>query len=339
MTLRKAAARAGLLYGSDSDVEFDKAAPGYPELFKEQCDLYAPNMNWRLMAPKPGLEKPAWRDPNIAFAEKHGLRLSGGHLFWHGSTIPEWTLPVNPATIGKSFRERAAQVAALYGGNMYSWNVVNEALYPWDGRADGLRRTPYSEKLGLSYLQMVFNAAKEAAPKILRVLNEYSIEMDLPNHERKRTALLSLLDRLQGTGTPVEAVGIQSHLRLDGSVFNQGKFRSFLREIAGRGLKIVITELDVFDKSTPPGIAARDRAVAGLYREFLDTALDEKAVKAVITWGLSDRYTWLTPKAGSNFVRSDGLPGRPLPFDADFKPKPAYNAMLSAFLNAPKRDG
>jgi endo-1,4-beta-xylanase len=57
----------------------------------------------------------------------------------------------------------------------------------------------------------------------------------------------------------------------------------------------------------------------------------------VVTWGLSDTDTWLTPASLEQFRRSDGLPERPLPFDAQLRPKPAFYAILNAFENAPSR--
>ena len=62
-------------------------------------------------------------------------------------------------------------------------------------------------------------------------------------------------------------------------------------------------------------------------------ALDEQAVKVVMTFGLSDRYTWLQ----EDDSRADGAPRLPLPFDADLQPKPAYDAFSQAFANAPSR--
>jgi len=101
--------------------------------------------------------------------------------------------------------------------------------------------------------------------------------------------------------------------------------------------RIVITELDVLDKGAVSDFSERDRLVADVYSRFLNAALAEPAVCALVTWGLSDRYTWLTPAFSSNFARADGLPTRPLPFDVDFRPKPAFFAILNALKNAPER--
>ena len=55
--------------------------------------------------------------------------------------------------------------------------------------------------------------------------------------------------------------------------------------------------------------------------------LNEPAVIAVITWGLSDRYTWLSDYA----PREDGLPVRPLPLDHELKLKQAWMAIAQSF--------
>jgi endo-1,4-beta-xylanase len=75
-----------------------------------------------------------------------------------------------------------------------------------------------------------------------------------------------------------------------------------------------------------------------MYRRFLDAALDEPAVKMVVTWGLSDRHSWIVRHEENNSKwRKDGLASRPLPFDADLQPKPAFAAIAEAFSNAPAR--
>jgi endo-1,4-beta-xylanase len=56
----------------------------------------------------------------------------------------------------------------------------------------------------------------------------------------------------------------------------------------------MITELDVIDQELPSDITVRDRIIARVYEDFLSVVLDEPAVKTIITWGLSDGYTYHT---------------------------------------------
>jgi endo-1,4-beta-xylanase len=67
---------------------------------------------------------------------------------------------------------------------------------------------------------------------------------------------------------------------------------------------------------------------------YLDVALDEPAVISLVTFGLSDRYTWLE----EDYPRKDGMPRRPLPLDQRLQPKPAYRSLESGLEEAPRRD-
>jgi endo-1,4-beta-xylanase len=224
-----------------------------------------------------------------------------------------------------------------YEGKVFSWNVVNEALFPSDGLPDGFRRTPFYDKFGPDFVGMAFKEARGRDPHALLTYNDLDLELDVSGHEAKRVALLRLLDRLQKADAPIQAVGLQSHLFNFKGNFKDALYRKFLNEIASRGLKIIISELDVSDIGLPTDTAARDRGVADIYSQYLSVCLDERAVVAVVTWGLSDSYTWLTAKSLPKFGRSDGSPERPLPFDADLRPKPAFYAILEAFKHAPAR--
>ncbi len=95
--LKELAAAAGLIYGSDSDVNIMKPpadAPEYAALFAAQCALYAALFLWadrKAMS----IGSQVWEDPNISFARAHGMKLTGGHLVWHRTT-PAWMADLSP---------------------------------------------------------------------------------------------------------------------------------------------------------------------------------------------------------------------------------------------------
>jgi endo-1,4-beta-xylanase len=335
--LKDAAGSRGLRYGSDSDSTIGFAPQPYRDLFASHCALYAANLSWASVTPLPGTPDPAREDPNLPFIYANGMAITGAHLIWHAQ-MPAWVKAItDPQSFKRAIIAHIGAMATHYAGKVFSWNVVNEALDPPEGRPDGLRNAPILAVLGPKYLDYCFRIARRAMPKTLLVYNDYNMEMDRPDHEARRRALIGLLDAFKLNNSPVDTIGLQSHLRLDGSVFNESLYRAFLKEIASRGYKIMITELDVLDLATPSDIALRDQAVADMYRRFLAVALDEPAVKSVVTWGLSDRYTWLTASRSAQYARADGMPARPLPFDDFFQPKPAYDALLTALKNAPLR--
>ena len=96
-----------------------------------------------------------------------------------------------------------------------------------------------------------------------------------------------------------------------------------------RGLRILITEMDVFDIAVTGGVDQRDDAVAQMYRDLLSVALAEPAVVSLVTSGLSDRYSLQAEAANPLYCRADGLPPRPLPLDDEFAAKPALAAIAT----------
>jgi endo-1,4-beta-xylanase len=93
------------------------------------------------------------------------------------------------------------------------------------------------------------------------------------------------------------------------------------------GLQVFVTEFDVNTRKMQGTVADRDAEVARIYREYLTQMLAEPNLTAILTWGITDRYTWLnSPK----YARPDGQPQRALPFDSDYKPTPAFFAERAA---------
>ncbi len=341
-SLKAEAAKKGLIYGTGMDtVAIQHGGPTYNALVAYHCSLYGPTLSWKWIDQGPGKYDYSEKQPGIDFALAHGMRLSSYHLLWH-ETFPDWYLAITDrAQAEKAIRTHIRSMAKFFAPISYTWNVVNEAIDPWNNRPDRLRESPLLQMFGPEYFKMAFDEAKEAAPNLPRLYNDYGMEAtgDVHRAAVRRKALLDLLDRFDKEKVPITAVGLQSHLNVGDypSRFNAKIYRDFLKEIAARGLPIHITELDVLDKEAPANIAERDKAVANAYQQFLEVTLDEPSVKSVVTWGLSDQYSWLNREAQGEFVREDGLSERPLPFDNNLNPKPAYYAMLKAFQGAPKR--
>jgi endo-1,4-beta-xylanase len=116
-------------------------------------------------------------------------------------------------------------------------------------------------------------------------------------------------------------------------VLGDATYEAFLADLAKRKMEIFITELDVQDASLPANVVTRDKVVADIYEKFLKASLRQPAVRGVVAWGLSDAFTWISGYG----PRKDGLPVRPLPFDTNCQPKPAYYAMAEALETAPRR--
>ncbi|AFY46257.1 beta-1,4-xylanase [Nostoc sp. PCC 7524] len=338
-SLKQRAAAKGLIYG---------VAIRYHNLFSNQklaaviaqeCGMIVPEweLKWHVgnkpLRPTPDTFDFSAADRMVKFSRTHKMQVRGHTLVWHESLPPWFGETVNRQNAEQFLTKHIQTVVRHYAGQMHSWDVVNEAIEIDDGKPRGLRNTPWWQLLGENYIDLAFRVAAEADPKALLVYNDYGLDYDTPEDEAKRTAVLKLLERLKSQGTPIHALGTQAHLSGGDNRFHPRKLRKFLSDVADMGLKILITEMDVKDRTLPVNIQERDRIIAAAYEDFLSTVLDEPAVIAVLTWGLSDRYTWL-----SEFrPRPDRLPVRPLPFDADMNRKLAWNAIARAFDQAPKR--
>ena len=331
-TLQAAAAQKQLVYGLATESGKLAGDPSFAQHVADNAGILVPEneLKWDTVEPQPGVFDFSGGDALLAFATQHHMQFRGHNLVWYMQT-PGWA-GADPHTAQDQLVSHITMEVSRYAGKIQSWDVVNEPLEPKDGRADGLRNSVWMRSLGPGYIETALRAAAAADPNAVLVINDYGMEYDDSTSDARRSAMLSLLTRLKQSGVPLGALGVQAHLNASQSS-NFAKFQSFLQSVAALGLKIYITELDVQDSGLPGDVTTRDTRVAQTYSAFLNVALQQPAVQMVVTWGLSDKYTWLSSYA----PRPDGLPVRPLPLDSNLQPKQAYNAMISAFANAPSR--
>lgn len=284
-------------------------------------------LKWDATEPAPGQFQLAAMDRLLAFSARHQLELRGHTLVWH-QQLPPWLQELPPAQLRSALERHVRKLVGHGRGRIQSWDVVNE---PIDPEGHGLRRSVWLERLGPNYIADALRWAHQADPSARLLINDYGLEGDDPQTARKRIATLQLIDDLQRSGVPLDGIGLQAHLLAPAT--GAARFRSlpaFLAELRRRGLQVEITELDVSDRLLPADIATRDKAVAATYDAFLQAVLPEPSLRRITSWGLSDQGSWLN----SRFPRPDGLPQRPLPYDAALRPKPARSS-IAARLQSP----
>jgi endo-1,4-beta-xylanase len=335
-TLRGAAVRAGLFWGAAVQSNQLKSETDFATLVARECSVVVPEweMKWSSVERQRGQFKYGPADAIVKFAKQHQLKIRGHALVWHRS-MPKWA----KETIKQSsdWNALASFIAATldrYNDSSFMhWDVINEVIEPRHGRADGLRASPYLSAFGPDYIRRALVLAHAHAPNVRLYVNEYGLDYDGQVERDRRAALLKLIENLKKTDTPFHGIGIQGHLYGRGkSKFSQEALRRFLADVAAHGLKITITELDVPEADVSLPVEERDRRVADEMTRYLDVVLDEPAVEGIVTWGLSDRYSWLNAK-----LRDSGIKNRGLPFDENFAPKPVTRAIAEALARRAAR--
>jgi len=296
----------------------------YRHAIVANCDIIVPEgeMKWPDVHPARNRFDFEKADALVDFARQHNIGIRGHTLAWYGG-MPDWTNEIaSRADAEEELVGHIQTVVARYRGDIPSWDVVNEPLIDWPEDANSLRPSIWTRQLGPDYIPIALKTTARVDPATRLVLNEYDVEYKGDRFAARRKALIQLLRSLRDRDVPLHAVGLQSHLFGDRALDRDG-LQAFLREVVALKLDVVITELDVIDYQFPADTQERDARVAATARDYLEMVCEVVHPKALLTWGLSDRYTWVP----TWFKRTDGLPNRPLPLDADLKPKPLFDVI------------
>jgi len=349
-SLNAVAQRAGRRFGSAvawSPPGTDAGSitnPRYTALLERECSLLVPEnkLKWQwVRRSRDSFDFRAF-DAIADYADAHGFKLRGHTLFWTPTKwYPKWLADTqfsSAADAEKLLTDHVRTVCKRYGTRIYSYDVVNEAVLPETGQ---IRDTNVTRALGgEAFLDLMFHTAREAAPHAQLVYNDYMSWERNPVDETHMTGVLKLLEGFRKRGTPVDALGVQSHIRLlkhlpVAQIVRESErpWRRFLDEVVGMGYRLLITEFDVNDHEAPTRSSVRDQMVADYGRAYLDLMLSYPQLGDMLAWGMTDRYSWLTgfdPRADKTLKRGT-------PYDSNFRPKPLRAAMAAAFRSASSR--
>jgi endo-1,4-beta-xylanase len=275
-------------------------------------------------------------DQLVNDALARGMKVRGHTLIWHHQ-VPPWMFVDRGQTASRSvlvarMQRYISDVVGHFQGRVYAWDVVNEAFVFGENTtktdAAGMRLSPWRDIIGEDYIALAFAAAAKADPDALLFYNDYETQ-----EPRKVAAISQMVNRLKSSGVKIDGIGHQAHYtvlhpRLEA-------FEQAIETYGHLGVTQHVTELDIalngdimqngVTSATPALLALQAQRYGDFFRLFIK---HRQLVSAVLVWGIDDGHTWLTQWPMQRFEA-------PLLFDPQWRPKPAFWAVLKEAKAAP----
>lgn len=321
--LRELADQLGITVGVDLEGALF-SDPTYQQIVGREFNLATidSGVYWIWSEPQKGQIVLPWADQELPFAQTRNMIVRGHPLVWVDNSnsfdsVPDWLLYGHASKdewIG-ILRNHVSQIVHHYRGQMREWVVVNEAS------ENGLFYT----HIGADYIEIAFQAAREADPGAILIYNDYNNErpymywsywgMSTPRTQ-------DIVQRLKSKGL-IDGVGLQMH------VFNATVAPSKADMIAAMqsyGVPVYITECDVDLTGINGTQEQRFAFQATIYAQIADACIESGVCKSLTFWGIGDKYSWLEtyldePDADATL------------YDDNLVPKPAYYAVQNSFYN------
>ncbi|KQT48587.1 glycoside hydrolase family 10 [Devosia sp. Leaf420] len=293
--------------------------PFYPQAIIKYCQQVVGEGNLKWITLRPDRETFAFAEADalMAFADANGMEMRGHNLVWYAGN-PDWVEAIGSAEEAKTeLVHHIETVVGRYKGKIRSWDVINEPIADQPRAEAPYRDSIWLKHLGPDYLDLALRTTAAVDPEVQLVINDFDFEQPNDKTRARRKAFLDMVRGLQSRDVPLHAIGLQGHIQGELGIDKPG-LTAFVAELAAMGLSVLVTELDVIDKMLPGPEIERDGIIAQRAKDYLDAIGAAKRPDAVLTWGITDKHTWVPVW----FSRDDGLPNRPLPLDADYKPKP-----------------
>jgi endo-1,4-beta-xylanase len=328
-SLRQEAENAGLLIGSAVRPSQLSEAAYASTLAREFSMVEAEDaMKWWVLRPDRATYDFRQGDEVVRFAEVHQMKVRGHCLVW-GRYNPDWLTQghYTARQLSRLLHDHITRVMRHYAGQVFAWDVVNEALDENGAVRDSLWYNQPGIGLsenGTAYIEQVLRWAHRADAHALLFYNEAEGE----GMNRKSDAIYAMVKDFKRRGVPIDGVGLQMHVpTLDGDTRSiaadmLSNLSSNIARLTALGVQVHITELDVslpLDSNGGPRAEDLTRQ-AEVYRGIVRACLNNRGCTAIQTWGFTDKYSWI----GSH---SHGTRGHALPFDRSYQPKSSYRAI------------
>ncbi len=264
-------------------------------------------------------------------ASRNGQAVRGHTLAWH-KQVAAWVSQDGVKNNNNYSRRELLDilknhifnVVGRYKGSVREWDVCNEVLdddqsiVRTNPDAYTLRPSIWATHIGEEFIDSAFVWAHQADPEARLYINDYNVEFA---GNAKTEAYYNLVKRLQKSGVPIDGCGLQCHLTT--GQLDTLKLEKNICRYADMGLDCIITELDI--ALANPHAADALTLQAKEYGAVTRVFLRNDNCPSMLMWGISDNHSWRQNK--------------PLLFDSELQPKPAYYNVHAQMRLAAERAG
>ncbi|TDV44753.1 endo-1,4-beta-xylanase [Actinophytocola oryzae] len=254
-------------------------------------------MKWQTVEPNRNQFNFSSADQIVTQARSRGMTIRGHTLVWH-SQLAGWVSGLDATNLRSAMLNHINGVMAHWKGQIYAWDVVNEAFAENGGRRS---ESVFQQKLGNGYIEEAFRAARTADPNAKLCYNDYNTD----GMNAKSNAVYAMVQDFKSRGVPIDCVGFQSHFNAQSPV--PSNYQQNLARFAALGVDVQITELDIEGSGT---------AQANNYANVVRACLGVSRCTGITVWGIPDKYSWRAS-------------GTPLLFNDNYGKKAAYTSVLN----------
>ena len=265
--------------------------------------------------------------------------------------LPKWIFDEDFKALQPYLESRIEKDMSRYKGNIFLWDVFNETVsdggmgfrnrqHKGPGAGDfapyGYNYSPWVDGSDTSLIRAAFVKARQTDPNAKLFINDFDNEqMGQPKAE----TFYRLVADMKKDGVPIDGVGFQLRIWIKGDTVGTWGYRPDIKtyldgvdrsvkRYADLGLLVEFSEVEVgirtddIDLSTSAGQKTYEKRLAAqaeVYGGLAKIAVENKNMAAVIIWMVADRYSQGAVPTGY---------GDTSLLDAEFKPKPAYYAVL-----------
>jgi endo-1,4-beta-xylanase len=294
-TLGASAAEHGRYFGTALNTNH-LSDSNYTTIAGREFNMVTPEneMKWDATEPTQGNFTYTAAQQIVNFATSHGQRIRGHNLAWH-SQQPSWVASLSGTALRNAMINHVTQVATHFKGEIFAWDVVNEAF-----NEDGTRRQSNLQATGNDWIEAAFRAAHNADGGAKLCYNDFNIDNAT---SAKTQAVLAMVKDFKSRGVPIDCVGLESHFT--GGSNYPSNYRTTIQNFVNAGVHVQITELDITN------------APAATYANVVNDCYAVSGCDGISVWGVRDPDSW---RASEN----------PLLFDGSGNKKAAYTSVLNA---------